>query len=303
MDEVHSPEGSTNWYQVSIQVSLAAAEGLANLLFEMMAEGLLLQEEASGIRFTAYFPSTVHLSSQLQIIESYLSSLKGLGIDPSPLVIQAAPWMDRGEPERWRDFFKPLLSGKRLAIKPSGETYCADPFDVVAEIDPGMAFGTGRNPSTVICLRFLERRLREGGERVLDLGTGSGIPAIAAARLEAGSIMALEIDPLACRAAERNFEINGARGRVKVGPGPVSSLRPQTFDIIVANLTLGEISPLLLDLYGLLHPDNGVLYLAGILRREMDIFRGIREASLVMVEMECQREWLGAGFKRRKGDA
>ncbi len=176
------------WTQVTIKASPLAEEGLANLLFELGAGGVTAHEGTpSHLCLTAFFPSDIHLPSKLKIIAGYLASLKDLGIDPGPSEIQTLPWKETGEVERWKAFFKPLHLGKRLVIKPTWEDYRPDPEEVIIEIDPGRAFGTGRHPTTAICLRFLERWVR-GGERILDLGTGSGILAIAALKLGAKSV-------------------------------------------------------------------------------------------------------------------
>src|SRR2546422_789169 len=100
----------------------------------------------------------------------------------------------------WKAYFKPLRVGRRFVVKPSWEAYAPRPDDRVLELDPGMAFGTGAHPTTQLCLEALEETVQPG-ERVLDFGTGSGILAIAAARLGAGTVFGLDIDPVAAAAA------------------------------------------------------------------------------------------------------
>ena len=184
-------------------------------------------------------------------------------------------------------------------IKPTWEDYPPDPSEVIIEIDPGRAFGTGRHPSTALCLRFLERWVR-GGERVLDLGTGSGILAIAAAKLGARLVKALEVDAESARIARQNFELNRVEGKGEVCGTSLASLADETFEIVVANLTLEEILPTLFLLGPHLAPREGILFLSGILRNEMDELRVTWEAAhLAMVELEFQGGWLGAGLKAR----
>jgi len=300
MHENRLEDESLPWVQVSIQVSQPAEEGLANLLFELEAGGLISQgDQASGVCLTAYFPSDNHLPSKLQAVAHYLTALAGLGIDPGPTQIQLLPWRESGEAERWKDFFKPLLLGRRLVIKPTWEDYLLDPSEVIIEIDPGRAFGTGRHPSTALCLRFLERWVR-GGEGVLDLGTGSGILAIAAAKLGARLVKALEVDAESARIARQNFELNRVEGKGEVCGTSLASLADETFEIVVANLTLEEILPTLSLLGPHLAPRKGILFLSGILRKEMDELRVTWEAAhLAMVELEFQGEWLGVGLKAR----
>jgi len=286
------------WTQVTIKVSPLAEEGLANLLFELGAGGVTAHEGTpSHLCLTAFFPSDIHLPSKLKIIAGYLASLKDLGIDPGPSEIQTLPWKETGEAERWKAFFKPLHLGKRLVIKPTWEDYRPDPEEVVIEIDPGRAFGTGRHPTTAICLRFLERWVR-GGERILDLGTGSGILAIAALRLGAKSVKALEIDPEAARVALQNCRLNGVGQGVEVITDSLSSLSAETFDILIANLTLEEILPLLPILAPYLAPSRGISFFSGILRKEIGTVKSALETvGLLLMELELQNEWVGLGVR------
>jgi len=300
MDESCPEDAPVPWTQVRIRVSPPAQEGLANLLFELGAGGLSTEEEGLPCPcLSAYFPSGSQLPSALQILAKYLSSLAEMGVDPGPQEMEVLPWRDMGEVSRWKDFFKPLLIGKRLIIKPSWEHYEPHPLDLIIEIDPGRAFGTGRHPSTAICLRFLERWV-QGGERVLDLGTGSGILAIAAAKLGAGAVMALEIDPASAEIARQNVRLNGLKDQIEVKEGTLFDLPHQAFDLCIANLTREDVLPLLSSLRALLGPRGGILFLSGILWAEMESLRvSLEEAHLWIREWEVQQEWTGVGIEEK----
>ena len=156
--------------------------------------------------------------------------------------------------ESWRDSWKKHFGvqriGRALVVKPSWTQYRLKGSEIVIEIDPGMAFGTGQHPTTAMCLRALEERVRPGAA-VLDLGCGSGILAIAAAKLGAARVLALDLDPNAVRAARQNAAANGVEHIIDVREGTLaleSLTQPDTFDIIVANisgLTLERLSPAL----------------------------------------------------------
>jgi ribosomal protein L11 methyltransferase len=298
MSESRLEEESPPWTKVTVRVSCPAEEGLANLLSELGASGLIIQEDPSScLRLTAFFPPLSDLPPKVETISCYLDSLKDLGIDPGPAQVEVLPWRETGESERWKHFFKPLLLGRRLVIKPTWENYPSDPSEVIIEIDPGGAFGTGRHPTTAACLRFLERWVR-GGETVLDLGTGSGILAIAALKLGAQSVKALEIDREAARVALQNCQLNRVRERVEIIGGSLSSLSAETFDIVVANLTFQEILPLVSELASHLTPYKGIAFLAGILRRELSSLEAALGISgLHLVEWEFQGEWIGVGVR------
>jgi len=170
--------------------------------------------------------------------------------------------------ERWRDswkrYFRPRRIGRRLLVRPSWATYRARAGDTVIEIDPGMAFGTGQHPTTTMCLRALEEHLRRGDE-VLDLGTGSGILAVAAAKLGARRVLALDIDPQAVKAARENAAANGVGDVVEVREGTLpESMAGERFDLIVANISGLTLERLAASLAGTLR-DGGALIVSGFL--------------------------------------
>ncbi len=197
--------------------------------------------------------------------------------------------------ERWRDswkrYFKPRRIGERLLVKPSWAKYEVKAADAVIEIDPGMAFGTGQHPTTVMCLQALERRLRPG-EAVLDLGTGSGILAIAAARLGAGRVLALDIDPQGVKAARQNAAANGVRGVVEVREGTLpESVRGRRFDLILANISSLTIERLAASLAEAL-TDAGTLIVSGFLEDAVEtLSRGLAAAGLKLERVEAEGVW------------
>ncbi|HXG42697.1 MAG TPA: 50S ribosomal protein L11 methyltransferase [Dehalococcoidia bacterium] len=148
----------------------------------------------------------------------------------------------------WQKHLRARRAG-RLLVRPAWSAVAARAGEVVVEIDPGLAFGTGEHPTTALCLRALSR-LVKGGERVLDVGTGSGILAIAAARLGAASVLALDIDPQAVKAARDNARRNGVESVVEVRDGTLTTSVAEAgpFQLVCANidgLTLERMAPLL----------------------------------------------------------
>jgi ribosomal protein L11 methyltransferase len=155
--------------------------------------------------------------------------------------------------DSWRDAWKKHFGvqriGKALVVAPSWVEYPLNAGETVILIDPGMAFGTGQHPTTAMCLRALEERMRPG-MRVLDLGCGSGILAIAAARLGAAHVLALDLDPLAVKATRENAEANGVSDLIHVSEGTLPVSTRGSFDVIAANisgLTLERLAPHLAD--------------------------------------------------------
>lgn len=143
--------------------------------------------------------------------------------------------------QAWKSGFHTIKAGPRLVIRPAWEEYHPAVGEAVVSIDPGLAFGTGTHPTTLMCLRLLEQTV-EPGEAILDAGTGSAILAIAAVKLGAARVLAVDADPLAIRAARQNVELNGVADRVSVELGDVSAVLPpgvtrQVWDGILFNIS------------------------------------------------------------------
>jgi ribosomal protein L11 methyltransferase len=197
--------------------------------------------------------------------------------------------------ERWRDswkrYFRPRRVGRRLLVSPSWATYTARAGDTVVEIDPGMAFGTGQHPTTAMCLRALEERVRPGDD-VLDVGTGSGILGVAAAKLEAGRVVALDIDPQAVKAARANAAANGIGDVVEVREGTLpESAAGERFDVIVANISSLAIERLA-EAFASALKNGGALIVSGFLEDAVaGLSRVFTEAGLKLDGVEADGVW------------
>lgn len=176
----------------------------------------------------------------------------------------------------WKKFYKPLRVGPRVVLKPSWEEYTAAPEDIVVELDPGMAFGTGLHPTTRLCIAALEELVRPG-DRVLDLGTGSGVLAIVAQKLGAAYVLATDIDPIAVSVTKENAERNGVpTAALDVRLGSVPGGMAGQFNLIVANI-LAEVLANLFDANYAYSPlaeplaDDGAMVLSGIIHYRAEI--------------------------------
>ncbi len=178
----------------------------------------------------------------------------------------------------------------RVVIRPAWREHAAAAGEVVVGLDPGMAFGTGQHETTRMCLLALQDRLRPG-DRVLDLGTGSGILAVAAAALGAGACLALDIEPQAVAAATANAALNGVAGRVEVREAQLESLGDAAFDLILANINAATLSALAAGLYRSTRSGGSVVAGGIIAEREAGCREALAAAGLRLVEGRADGDW------------
>lgn len=265
---------------------------------DLLVDGLLalggqsvLEEDAA---LTTYIPDPEgDLEAFLTEAGERLAEAIGGG-DPPELAYR---WQDNEDwEETWRTGLQPRKVSPRLVVKPSWTEWPDAPGEVVIEIDPQMAFGTGEHATTRGCLRLLDRHLRPGS-RVLDVGSGSGILSIAAARLGAAEVVAVEYDPDANLNARENFDRNGVGGIITLHEAFADdALLRQLghFDLITANILSGVIRPLL-PAFAAALKDEGKLIVSGILQVESDrVLQDALPAGFALVEEDREEDWWSA---------
>jgi ribosomal protein L11 methyltransferase len=300
------------WAQVSCEVPAALVDSLAEYLIGLSSTGVSIDnltldtfslesiEESPIKTVTAYFTVDDSLEERIRDIESYLvenvATCDGFEYrSPSVSRITDEDWSTS-----WKDHFKPLRIGNRLVIKPTWENFPATGDDIILELDPGMAFGTGTHPTTMLCLSILERilsgkNIESGSElkknsSVLDVGTGSGILSIAAALLGAESVTAIDIDPDAIRVAIDNCTLNRVTAMVAASDTPLH-LISGSFDIILANILAEELVRLAPELVQRISP-AGFLILSGILTEKEDlVVNGFSNFNITLTEIAREGEW------------
>jgi ribosomal protein L11 methyltransferase len=191
----------------------------------------------------------------------------------------------------WKKHYHVLRVGQRIVIKPPWQGYKRQSNEIVIELDPGMAFGTGLHPTTRMCLQALEEHL-EPGAKVLDLGTGSGILAIAAAKLGASYVLALDNDPLAVRASRVNVQSNGAQNTVTIELGSLDKATDK-FDLLLVNI-LARVIIELAD-QGLVNrvQPNGLMIVAGIIEeQEAEVKAALGKHGLEIVKRRQDKDWV-----------
>ena len=189
----------------------------------------------------------------------------------------------------WKKYYHAMDIGQRLAIVPGWETYDTD--RIVITMDPGMAFGTGTHETTSLCLETLDSMVK-GGERVLDIGTGSGILAIAALKLGAAEAEGVDIDPMCVRTAGENAERNGAAEHFTVLVGDLSDKASGKYNIITANIVAAAILSLAPHVPVLMAPGARFIASGIIDTRKDEVLAGLRAAGLEPVEIKEKRGWV-----------
>lgn len=189
----------------------------------------------------------------------------------------------------WKAYYHPIEIGKRLAVCPSWEDYPTSRIKML--LDPGMAFGTGTHETTSLCLTALDGIIK-GGERVLDIGTGSGILAIGALLLGAESAEGVDIDPMCVRTAGENARLNGVQDKFCVKIGDLSDKASGKYDVICANIVANAIIALSANVPPLLAED-GVFIASGIIDSRCDEVSGaIEKAGLKITEIQRLNGWV-----------
>lgn len=251
---------SATWTAVVVTAAPPLAEAIESFLFDHGAPGLETEERGAETRITAHFAAAPPLAELAGYLDALLESQPAL---PRPRV-ETATVADSGWASSWKAHFPPLAIGERLFVHPPWIAEVpAGRLSIV--LDPGMAFGTGHHASTRGCLVLLEAALRaRSGARVLDLGTGSGILAIAARKLGAGEVWAIDVDADACAVAAGNAAVNGVRG-LHIDTDLAAARGP--FDVVLANLFAAQLVALAPAIAGRLAP-GGAAIGAGILAAE-----------------------------------
>jgi len=291
----------TDYYiEVCVSATTETEEGLSDLLFSEGALGLLsedMPEQPAGILIRASFPGRVAVRPLVERIRRYQDSLVALGF---PKVVRGAevrglPLEDWGH--KWKENFKPLPVGRRLLVVPPWETIPPLNDRLVIWIDPAMAFGTGHHATTRMCLQaledFMDRWVEAWRPVILDVGTGTGILAIAAAALGAERVVAIDTDPEACEAARGNLVRNEPRGRVEVYCGGITILDQNArFDLILANLDTRALGSLFPSFAARLAP-VGRLIVSGIpLQDEAPLASLLQSARLHVIDRQVETDWL-----------
>jgi len=258
------------------------------------ADDAILPPEEPSV--TGYFADTDQAADQCRRLEEALSSLQETSGIATRVVYSRIDEQDWAE--AWKEYFWPERITDTIVVKPSWRDYAARPDEIILEIDPGMAFGTGTHPTTALCIRQLQSHLRPG-DTFLDVGTGSGILMIAAAKLGAADVCGVDNDQVAVSVAEKNLQANGVQNYRLVAGNLVEQVKG-TFSVVAANILAEIILDLLPDAAAVLEP-NGILICSGIIKEKKGtVLAGLEKTGHTVIEILEKEDWVAIAARKRE---
>lgn len=261
--------------------------------FWELIDDSLVESMSEDVLVKAYIEDNVKLPETISVLRDRFVELSkvDIGFDLGSLAVDIQTVHEQDWAENWKQYYKPFHAGERLVVKPSWEHYEPKASDLVIEMDPGMAFGTGTHETTNMCMQMLEKYV-EPGMSCIDIGTGTGILAIAAAMLGAKDVLAIDLDEKAVQVAKENIKKNHLEGTVRAMAGDLLKQTSESAQVVVANIIADVICFLAKPARDHILP-GGVLICSGIIReREQDVLHSLKAANYTIENRIEKGEWV-----------
>ena len=292
------------WFEITAQVPPAEVEAVSDLMRGVSPGGIVVEEPVDilgpelGFRVRRGEPVLVRAYLPSSEPGAVLTEDLRRAMQAFPSVeLTARPFYEEDWAVSWREFFGVVDTGGRAVIVPTWLEHGLRPGQVEIRLDPGQAFGTGHHETTRLCLLALDDAVRPGIQ-MLDVGTGSGVLAIAAVKLGAASVDAVDIDPIAAGVARANCDANGIGGQVRVSAGTLTPAHPGRYGLVVSNIST-EANIGLAATFEAVVAEGGRLLLSGILSPDA---RRVAEAmgtrGFTLQAMRHERDWCLLEFSR-----
>ncbi|NLU10537.1 MAG: 50S ribosomal protein L11 methyltransferase [Tepidanaerobacter acetatoxydans] len=302
-----------NWVEIKVKTTTEAIEAVSNIFYEAGVAGVVIEDPKiylrphdpeewdyldipEGLDFevaqvTGYLIEDSSLAERTQAIRDRISELPSYGLDIGKGEVVLTTISETDWSSAWKKYYKPTHIGKNIVVKPSWEVYKPERDEIVVELDPGMAFGTGTHETTMLCLEILEKYIKNG-ITVIDVGCGSGILSIASGKLGAEQVLAIDRDENAVRIARENIKRNNLETRIRAIKGDKLQNINFKADIIVANIIADVIIDLSKDV-ALCLKDNGVFIASGIIKdRKLSVIEALEKNGFDLIEQFEKGEWV-----------
>lgn len=308
------------WCEISIQTSHEAVELIAEIFRDLGASGVVIEDpelvndyitsgkwdytdipiakETEVVVEKAYLPVNGELEGRIQTLRQEIKALESRGVNTAPAVLTTAELQDEDWSDTWKQYFHTEKPGERVVIKPTWEEYAPQGDEVVIELDPGAAFGTGTHATTSMCIRQLEKLVKPG-MTVFDVGTGSGILSIISAKLGAKNIQAVDYDDSVLKIVEENLEQNNVQDIISVAQSDLMQNVHGKAELVIANI-IADIIIRLFDQLGEHLEQGGTLLTSGIIEdRIEDVLATAEKHGYGVVKRLENKGWACITFKRK----
>ena len=302
------------WTEITIKTTTEAVEAVTNILYEQNVGGVSIEDPKDfkfqkknendwdfveeeifnsgyyGVIIKTYITEERDVTEDINLIKEKIDGLKEFGIDVGDAIVEISQVDEEDWANEWKNYYKPTKVGEKVVVKPTWEEYEAKEGDLIIELDPGMAFGTGTHETTSMCIQQLEKYVKQDS-KVFDIGCGSGILAIAAAKLGANDVLAVDLDEVAVKVSKENIELNKVEDKVKALHGNLMEVVSDKADIVVANIIADIIKILAKDIKNFMK-DDAVFISSGIIHAKVDeVKASLEENGLEIIEVQSLGEW------------
>ena len=309
------------WTEISILTTNEAVEAVSNILHEAGASGVVIEDSGeltkeridqfgeiyalnpsdfpkNGVVVKAYLSATSFLAETVEEIKAAITNLINYDINIGENLLSISEVNEEDWATAWKKYYHPVKISERFTIVPTWEDYTPVSTDeLIIELDPGMAFGTGTHPTTVMCLQALEKVVKKS-DSVVDVGTGSGVLSVGAALLGASQVHALDLDLVAVNSAKENVELNKVDHLVEVFHGNLLDTVKEPADVVVANILAEIIMTFTDDAFSIVKP-GGYFVTSGIIGAKKEDVKGALTASgFEIEEVLMMEDWVAIIAKR-----
>lgn len=248
-----------NWNEISISTTTDATEIISNIFIEIGSKGVLIEDPSDfyfqekdtlawdyieeevfdygheDVKIIAYFSQEENIEEKISDLKKRLDNIGDVGVDLGSLEISKKIVAQENWENEWKKYFKTIKVSDSIVIKPTWEEYTKKENEKIIDIDPGMAFGTGTHETTRMCIKAIEKYIKQN-DILIDIGCGSGILSIAGAHLGAKNVIGVDLDKLAVKISKENVELNGYKDVIDIRYGDLTDVITEKADIIVANI-------------------------------------------------------------------